>query len=237
MLRSATSYVMPDVIFSYYLFILVKVQNAVASGKTWLACTDEQHRWNAGTSKNLKPKRVSQINFRHHRADDAFEYNSRAVAPSLPNTQNYLSHKDFKDSVENAPTKPLFLLKNTLLGKCYAAIPLTPNANDNTSATSAILQPHQQHTDTLNCEKCRAFYKMYIEVDDTKAAMLEEETREQSSSELWHSTRKIRITASSAKRVPVHSTTNSDKFIREHVSHISWKCCHKLWERTRACRL
>ncbi len=46
------------------LMSLLQVQNAVVSGKTGLARTDEQRRWNAGTSKNLETKRLSQINFR-----------------------------------------------------------------------------------------------------------------------------------------------------------------------------
>lgn len=36
-------------------------------------------------------------------------------------------------------------------------------------------------------------------------------------SEVWHCARPIRITASSAKGVPVRATTNPDKFMREHL--------------------
>ena len=57
------------------LMSLLQVQNAVVSGKTRLACTGEQHRWNSAISKNLEPKRLSQINFRHHKAEQQYNLN------------------------------------------------------------------------------------------------------------------------------------------------------------------
>ena len=37
------------------------------------------------------------------------------------------------------------------------------------------------------------------------------------SSDLWHNARKLRITASSAKKVPSRESTNPDKFMAEHL--------------------
>ena len=42
-------------------------------------------------------------------------------------------------------------------------------------------------------------------------------TNSQSESELWHNSRKVRITGSSAHKVPVRDTTHSNNFIREHL--------------------
>ena len=42
-------------------------------------------------------------------------------------------------------------------------------------------------------------------------------TISQSESKLWHNSRQLRITGSSAHKVPVRNTTNSDNFIREHL--------------------
>lgn len=188
-------------------------------GKTGLACTDEQRRWNAGTSKNLEPKRLSQINFRHHKAEQQYSVNCRVVASQpLPNTPRHVSHKDFRDSVDKSTLQPLFVLKNTLLGKCYNASPSAEQPSTSYSAVDdTILQPHQIHNNELSCNPCKAFYQAYVEVSDAQAAQLELETREQSASDLWHNCRKIRLTASSAKKVPVHATTSSDKFLCEHI--------------------
>ncbi|XP_037539042.1 zinc finger BED domain-containing protein 6-like [Nematolebias whitei] len=71
-----------------------RVQNAVISGKTGLACTDEQRRWNAGTAKNLQPKRLSMINFRHHKAEQQYNINSRAA-----DTISLYFHKCYKDLI------------------------------------------------------------------------------------------------------------------------------------------
>ena len=75
------------------LISLLQVQDAVVSGKTGLACTDIQRRWNLGTSKNFVPKRLSQYYVKCW----------AVVTESLPNTTHHLSHKDFRDSVDTAP--------------------------------------------------------------------------------------------------------------------------------------
>ncbi len=185
---------------------------------TGIACTDEQRRWNEGTSRNLQPKRLSHISFRHHKAEEEYEGQTKTVSSQLPNTPHYQSHKDFKESIDKSQTKPLFLLKNTLLAKCYNA---TPTAEQQGSRMDhgpcAADQPHRNHDEDLSCGKCKAFYEAYIDLDGEQASKLEMKTREQSESGLWHSSRKIRITASSAKKVPVRAGTNSDKFLCEHM--------------------
>ena len=182
----------------------LQVQNAVIGGKTGLACTDEQRRWNAGTSKNLEPKRLSQINFRHHKAEQQYSVNCRVVASQrLPNTPHHVSHKDFRDSVDKSTLQPLFVLKNTLLGKCYNASPSAEQPSTSYSAVDdTILQPHQIHNNELSCNPCKAFYQAYVEVSDAQAAQLELETREQSASDLWHNCRKIRLQQVLQKRFP-----------------------------------
>lgn len=187
------------------------MQNAVASGMTGLSCTDEQCRWNAGTRKNLQQKRISQMTFRHHKAEDVYSASSTREGERLPSTPSYDTHHDFRERVSSSDTKPLFELKNSLLEKCY-------NANvsvlgDDTDS----LELHQPHGETLTCSKCKTFYNKYIELNSDQAAELEIQTQNQSLSEVWHSARQIRITASSAKRVPVRATTNPEKFMREHL--------------------
>ncbi len=140
------------------------------------------------------------------------------MTQSLPNTPHHLSHKDFRDSVDKAPIQPLFSLKNTLIGKCYNASPSAEQPSwGNSAVDDKIFQPHEVHSYDLSCDPCKTFYQAYVEVCDAQAAQLEFETREQSASDLWHNCRKIRLTASSAKKVPVHAATSSDKFLCEHI--------------------
>ncbi|XP_048091752.1 uncharacterized protein LOC125289110 [Alosa alosa] len=191
---------------SHAAAVIWKVQNAVVSGKTGLACTDTQRRWNEGTSKNLQPKRLSQIHFRHHKAEDEYEEETRAVGSQLPNTPQYQSHKDFRESVDKSLTKPLFLLKNTLLEKCYNATPSAEQqgrSKEQGTINDLTFLSHQNHDSDLSCVKCQKFYQAYVSMDGKQADTLELETRGQSASDLWHSSRKLRITASSAKKVPV----------------------------------
>ena len=42
-------------------------------------------------------------------------------------------------------------------------------------------------------------------------------TISQSASDVWHNNRQLRITGSSAYKVPVRDKTNSDNFIREYL--------------------
>ncbi|CAG2205622.1 unnamed protein product [Mytilus edulis] len=68
-----------------------------------------------------------------------------------------------------------------------------------------------------DAEKCYTFFNKYIELHDTKRKNLEHGTKGQSSSVLWKDARKLRITASSATKVPSKVTTDATSFIREHL--------------------
>lgn len=59
------------------------------------------------------------------------------------------------------------------------------------------------------------FYNTYINIDRDN---LERMTRQQTDSSAWHDCRRVRITASSAKKVPVRSTTDCTRFLREQIS-------------------
>ncbi len=55
-----------------------------------------------------------------------------------------------------------------------------------------------------------------MKLSPTQATTLMEETTVQSTSKLWHDARKLRITASTAKRVHKRPTTNPQKILNEH---------------------
>ena len=66
----------------------------------------------------------------------------------------------------------------------------------------------------LAAAKCMKVYNQYVKID---ASRLEIATEGQSTCMAWRDSRKIRITASTANKVPKRDTTNSDKFIKEQL--------------------
>ncbi len=62
-----------------------------------------------------------------------------------------------------------------------------------------------------------SFYQMYVNLGKNKIASLEEATKRQSASHLWFDGHTLRITASSANKVPVRASKNPKSFVREHL--------------------
>lgn len=56
-----------------------------------------------------------------------------------------------------------------------------------------------------------------MSLDQNQIQRLQTNTQEQSKSNLWRDARKIRITASSAHKVPIKDTTEYTNVIREHL--------------------
>ncbi|XP_015260755.1 PREDICTED: uncharacterized protein LOC107105150, partial [Cyprinodon variegatus] len=192
---------------SHAAAILWKVQYAVSKGLTGWSCTDEQRHWNSGTQRNLVPKRLNNISFQHHRESSDFSENIHPISPSLPPTPAYTSHEALKVSLE-AASIPL----GSLLHKCISAVP-----DQVVAAHTQLQQPHDEHGTDKRCQKCMAFYDRYIKLDGDKCAVLEELTKMQSASHLWFDARKLRVTGSSAKKVPVRASTRPENFLREHL--------------------
>lgn len=176
----------------------------MSQGLIGIAYIDEQCYWNAGTQRNLAPKRLMDIRFEHHRDTDQFQHiEARSQCPPLPPTPAFQSHVKLRESLSH-----LKLPVGSLLYKCRNAQP-----NEEPSQTDFL--PHGVHDVPATCQKCLLFYNTFIALDLTKSASLERITNEQSSSHIWHEARKIRITASSAKRVPVRASP--EKFLNEHL--------------------
>ena len=83
-----------------------------------------------------------------------------------------------------------------------------------TAPTPVICSKHTDHSEPMTCQKCKDFFVKYIDIDRLE---LDQKSKAQSDSKLWHDTRKLRLTASSVKKVPVRDTTNPDNVLREHL--------------------
>lgn len=99
------------------------------------------------------------------------------------------------------------LFKFGMLGKVMAAKPHSLQVRQ---------VEHTEHfEDRLTCSVCDHFYKRYVRVSDKQQAELENLSSGQSHSEVWRDMRRCRITASSAKKVPVRAEPAN--FLRDHL--------------------
>jgi hypothetical protein len=175
--------------------ILWKLQYATSTSRSGIACTDEQQQWNQGTSKNIAPRRMADINFTKYRTDSKYDDGEVKRRTSLLPTPHYLTTDQFVAAVQSSPFRSLFKIPSTLINKCLTAS-LLPKP------TLAVNQ-HESHTCENSCQKCNIFYTKFVSANELQSSNFEMATRKQHLSELWHDSRKLRITASSAKAVPV----------------------------------
>ncbi|KAK7482091.1 hypothetical protein BaRGS_00026675 [Batillaria attramentaria] len=194
---------------AWVLLTTTGLDHATLTGRSGEACTDRQQQWNQGTCKNIGPKRISHVRFKRHKSGVDEHQAAEEQGFVLPPIRQYLTHTDMRNALldEKCSVRNLVLLPGSLVYK-------TINAQVQEATTPCDL-PHNEHTDaTLTCRKCASFYDRYIDIDGEK---LEQATQQQSSSKVWHDARKIRLTVSSAKKVPVKSTTDPSRFLRDHL--------------------
>lgn len=188
--------------------LLWKIEHAVRNNYTGVACTDESAIWNRGTKRNIEPRPLSSIQFTKPKVGSDILEDDNDNIPGTRDTPTYLSDAEYKDSINNSHLLPLFNIKGTTAHKAFTCAPFT---ND------IVQQAHGDHSSLNSCGKCYDFYKKFVIVDADKINKLQEHTQTQSANALWRDARKIRITASSAVKVPIKETTNATSFIREHL--------------------
>ncbi|VDI72302.1 Hypothetical predicted protein [Mytilus galloprovincialis] len=168
--------------------VLWKIEHAVRNNLTGVACTDENAKWNRGTTRNVEPKPLLNIIFKKPKAGE-----------------------DIMDSDEdnNIPgSRDTPIIKGTTASKSFTCKPFTKDI---------IQEDHGDHTALDSCGKCSNFVNKYISLTPAKVQELHMNTKGQSGSVLWKDARKIRLTASSASKVPIKETTDCSAFIREHL--------------------
>lgn len=200
---------------NYYILksvgnLIFQLQYASSSGRSGASCTDRQQKWNKGTMKNLEPKRLNNISFKRKQPSSKFgedAENESVVRETLPDQPVYITREDFVRDVERSSVADLFNLPGSLLNRCYktelpCAVATTPTV-------------HSEHSVELSCKACTDFYNNFVLLKSNDA--LESKTQGQADSVVWRDSRRVRITASTAKKVPVRATTDSNNFLREHL--------------------
>ncbi|XP_071144096.1 uncharacterized protein [Mytilus edulis] len=188
--------------------VIWKVERAVRNNMTGASCTDENAMWNRGTKRNIEPRPLSNIVFKKPKQGENLLEDLNVNAPGVRDTPMYYSSQELRTAVEPSPLLPLFKIKGTTINKSFVSKP---------AAKENIPKDHGEHDSLSSCQRCASFYSKYLAVDLARTVKLQTDTINQSKSVLWKDTRKIRITASSASKVPIKETTDCTNFIREHL--------------------
>lgn len=187
-----------------------QLEYATATGRSGIACTDEQQRWNRGTIQNLEAQRLENISFKRKCPSSTFgDCNQLDGGGSLPEQPAHLSHDDFVECADLSAVSKLFRLPGSIINSAYKSEPV-----------QTIVPPdleHGEHSNKLLCAPCKTFFHDHVCVENREQCDLEKETRGQSTSEVWRDARRLRITSSTAKKVPVRETTSAEHFLREQL--------------------
>ncbi|KAJ8260054.1 hypothetical protein GJAV_G00176540 [Gymnothorax javanicus] len=125
-----------------------------------------------------------------------------------------MDHKEFKTYISSSVMAPLYQLQtNGPLQQCYRL----DVDNESSQSQCDPQMPYTEHSTMLTCRKCLSFHETHVQLSPAQLEKLSKETQVQSTSQLWHDARKLRLTANMAKRVPKWSATNPQKFLNEHL--------------------
>ncbi|CAM4535758.1 unnamed protein product [Leuciscus chuanchicus] len=181
-----------------------KVENAVRQGKTGRACTDGQNQWNAGSKRNAGQRKMKYVCFKRHNRKDLYQppptSQPSSTTPEPAQEVTLLrTHEEWRKNALASPMAELFNCPgNSLLQLCFNAN--TSSITEPTPCPHLHLLTHDEHHTPLACLE-----------------EIEKVTKAQSKEQVWHDARRVRVTASTARKVPIRSTTVPDKFLSEHL--------------------
>ena len=190
-------------------------------GKTGLPCTDGQNQWNAGSKINAGQRKMKNVCFKRHNRKDLYQLPSTAQPSSTTpepaqEVRLFGNHGEWRKNALASPMAELFNCPgNSLLQVCLNAD--TSNITDPIPCPHLHLLTHDEHHTPLACVKCRTFYNQYIDMSTPQLEEIEKVTKAQSKEQVWHDARRVRITASTAKKVPICLTTAPERFLSEHL--------------------
>lgn len=197
--------------------ILWKMEYAFSNNMTGIACTDEAATWNRGTKRNVTPASLENIAFGSEQGEEI----NGAVQ-----TLAFESHEDYVDHVRNSPLAGLMDIPGTLFHITLTAAPLAPLTE---AVECEVLPPivkHNSHEDVgilpESCPACWEVYSDLVNVSAAGAELLCSRTAQQGESSLWHESRRMRLTSSMVKRVPVRPSTDHTKAVMD-ILHPSFR--------------
>jgi putative phage-type endonuclease len=194
---------------SHVAAVLFKVEMAHRLGLSGSACTDNSNLWNKGTKRNVEPVRLSGMKIKKSQLFDGVTVSARTEAITSKIFPHPLDSEKLQEFVANSSVKDLFFAEGTLIKKIITTEVVH-------QAQHASQRQHGEHSNSLSCSICTRFFNKYIKLSASNRKAIEVRTRNQDNS-LWKETRRLRITASTACKIPKRPTTKPDKFIDNHV--------------------
>ncbi|CAJ1048201.1 uncharacterized protein LOC125296826, partial [Xyrichtys novacula] len=159
-----------------------QVENAVRQGKTGLACTDRQNKWNAGSQRNAGQRKMKDVQFKRHYRQKIYQpsttmQSSTTTSSTTTNSRQearlFGTHEEWRKHVLASPMAGLF---TCLLQLCLDAdpSPTTPQSPPLHNLS------HDDHHTPLSCRKCRTFYDDYVNMPTAQLENIEKLTKAQS---------------------------------------------------------
>ena len=203
---------------SHISAIAYAVSLAWSHGVAGETCTDKERAWGRGAGKAVLQEKFENIDFNRPKPDAApvvKEVVKDAKTTGLPKIVTYLDHQELQKHANDSCTTSLWTCKGTLLNKILNAkkrtviekLPLEHTCHDIDGSTPVK---------DIQCQPCKEFYDIYINVSDEAKADISQSTSSQSSS-LWHEVRKLRISSSRVNALPKTSRADPNKFITNQI--------------------
>lgn len=97
-----------------------QLEYATANGRSGIACTDEQQRWNRDTIQNLEAQRLENISFKWKCYSSTFDdCNQLNGGASLPEQLAHLTHDNFVKCADLSTVSKLFKLPGSVINTVY----------------------------------------------------------------------------------------------------------------------
>ncbi|KAM7307843.1 uncharacterized protein ISCGN_011479 [Ixodes scapularis] len=200
--------------------ILWKMEHAFANKMTGTACTDEAAAWNRGTKKNVTPTSLDNISFGKN------EQNTEILG--TVDVLQFHTHEEYLHHIEDGPLAGLMKIPGTLFHETLMAPPRDPPAAQDPSAVQcdAIPLAHSSHEDATtlpnSCPACWEAYNELVAISAPSMDLLCKKTADQGSCTLWHESRRMRLTSSMVKRIPILASTDPSKAVKD-ILHPSFR--------------
>lgn len=212
---------------SHVSAVLYKISYAQSRGLCGEKCTDIQQTWNAGTSKNVTPSTICSTNLKRPKNNSKLEeYLQVKEYISTPATKKLKSTDDLLVFTKDSVLNHVFNITGSLFNELLTT-PVTCNTQNGGMCLTYQSEPHSEHGFTPeglpSCLPCRDVFEKLVQgsvlfYNNLSAITINQSTSPNPDSVLvWKIARKLRITASTASKVPKRKTTSPFNFMNNHL--------------------
>ena len=206
---------------SHVAALLYKMHIANIKGYIGIACTDRTNQWNRETKRNVEPGPLRTIDFKSNQLDSPADV---VAAPLMEKFHQSYDHAELQAHVAQEPICSGLLIPGSIFSRTVS-YQITHDVRQQPTSHTPLQHGNHDLDYTMvgcipECEPCRLFYNRFVGLSEGKCDELSEMTLEQSvgqSKRLCSDSRKVRITASTAKSVPKRAKTDPSTWISGHL--------------------